>query len=167
MVVTEVEEVGKKAGKLMMRWFSGEFFSDTESIGDSFAIFLILGLIFNCSSGHWLISGHPGLFCWIIFLSWTSDAAELRLKCERCISLISGHQKTNSLKDITAPVMDLLLRRQRMHRRRQKTNFVKHFLWNPCLGWHLLSRMVCDNSNNSCWNSGHSWLTWAEDRKVF
>ena len=52
MVVTEVEEVGKKVGKLMMRWFSVEFFSDTESIGDSFAIFLILGLIFNCSSGH-------------------------------------------------------------------------------------------------------------------
>ena len=41
MVVTEVEEVGKKVGKLMMRWFSVEFFSDTESIGDSFAIFLI------------------------------------------------------------------------------------------------------------------------------
>ena len=48
----EVKEVGKKLGKLMMRWFSGELFDDTESIGASFAIFFIPSLVFIFSSGH-------------------------------------------------------------------------------------------------------------------
>ena len=35
MVATEVEEVGKGQEELMMRWFSGEFFSDTDQLEPS------------------------------------------------------------------------------------------------------------------------------------